>query len=586
MKRLFLAPFIIAVLALVLAACGGADEPVAPQIIEKEVVVEKEVIKEVVVEKIVEKEVIQTVVVERIIIATPVEERVSSIAKPVTTGGQLGEGVFGGTLKAVAQASIKSLDADFSNAYVAQVVGVHYIEHLFAWDEGYNIHPQMVDSWDITNGGKTYTFVLRDQQTFSNGDPVTSADVIPSLERWMERHVPGQVLKPFLTSNGLEIVDSRTFRINLNSSFGEVLNSLARERRSGYIWPERIAKLPINEDVGEDNYIGSGPYKVKEWDFGNKVVMERHEGYVPRSEPGSFFAGGQIPYLDEIVWLEIPDEETKIAGLKTGEWHVVDGSSLDQFGDLTRHPDIDVAKYQPGHLSNLFMNHAKAPTDNKLLRQAMLAAIDSEALMSGLGEKELWNLCPAIYFCGTPLESRAAEDLYNQNNPERAKQLLAQSGYNNEPVVLLFPTDYATITPLGLVYKSQMESIGINIDAPTMDWATLVTLIRTPDWNTFTTWCIHSNNADPLVSCLTNTEAGGGLSHWNAPHVDDLKAKYAASLDTAEKLSIVDQLQTIFYDEVPTINVGTFFSIHPYRKEVKGFRISGLHKYANAWLEE
>ncbi len=206
--------------------------------------------------------------------------------------------------------------------------------------------------------------------------------------------------------------------------------------------------------------------------------------------------------------------------------------------------------------------------------------------MSGLGGKELWNLCPAIYFCGTPLESNAAAHLYNQNNPERAKQLLAQSGYNNEPVLLMFPTDYATITPLGPVYKAQMESVGINVDSPAMDWATLVSKITTPDWNTLTTWCIHSNNADPLTSCLTTTLEAGGVTKWDAPHVDDLIARYAASLDTAEKLSIVGQIQEAFYDEVPSINVGTFFSIHPYRKEVKGFRVSGMHNYHNAWLEE
>ena len=57
-------------------------------------------------------------------------------------------------------------------------------------------------------------------------------------------------------------------------------------------------------------------------------------------------------------------------------------------------------------------------------------------------------------------------------------------------------------------------------------------------------------------------------------------------LDFSKRWSIVDELQTIFYDEVPSINVGTFFSIHPYRKEMKGFRVSGLHKYANAWLEQ
>ena len=112
----------------------------------------------------------------------------------------------------------------------------------------------------------------------------------------------------------------------------------------GVVYPKEITELDATKDVGVENYIGTGPYKLKKWDVGHKVVLERFEDYIPRSEPGSFLAGAQISYFDEIELLEIPAEETKIAGLKTGEWDVVDDPDVPtvhfgQFFGIVPHSD-------------------------------------------------------------------------------------------------------------------------------------------------------------------------------------------------------------------------------------------------------
>ena len=170
--------------------------------------------------------------------------------------------------------------------------------------------------------------------------------------------------------------------------------------------------------------------------------MGECDSYNSRSEPGSFFAGGKKAYLDRIEWLEIPDEETKIAGIETGEWDIVDYAGLDFFQRLDSNPDIGVMISTPGNQSSITMQSNVFPTDNKLVRQAIGAAINAEDHMASLGDPALWMLCPAVFFCGTPLESDVSAEFYNENNPERAKELLAQAGYNGEPIVIMNPTDY------------------------------------------------------------------------------------------------------------------------------------------------
>ena len=83
------------------------------------------------------------------------------------------------------------------------------------------------------------------------------------------------------------------------------------------MWPKEIAALTPNEDVGEANIVGSGPYQLDSWDPGFRVIHIRNPSYVPRNEPHSNFAGAQIPYVDRLIVLEVPDNETKVAGPKT-----------------------------------------------------------------------------------------------------------------------------------------------------------------------------------------------------------------------------------------------------------------------------
>ena len=527
-----------------------------------------------------EVKVVETVLVEKEVVV----EVIATVA-PLSKGIQIEQGKYGGTLRVTAQASIKTLDPEYTGAYVTAGIGIHIWERLFAWDDDFVAQPQQVDTWSVSSDGTVFTFNIRDGLVFHNGDPVTVDDIIPSVERAIGRHPPmrnlGKVLKGFAK------VDADTFTMELTEPYGEVLASLGRIRRSGSILPAKIAAMPATEDVGEDNIIGSGPYKLASWRQGDRVTLERHELFNPRSDPPSNLAGAQLAYLDSIVWIQIPDEEVKIAGLKTGEWEVVDSAALDFFGDMNANPDIDVATYSPGHLSGMWWNHKTAPANDKKFRQAVQAAIDAEAFMTSLGPSDLWLLCPALFFCGTPWESTARADLYNVNNMELARKLLAESDYDGEPVFHLNPTDYATLTPMGPVWKRMLEDIGINVEMPAMDWATAVsTRLNDPTWNSLTMWCVHSNNMDPLTNCYQTV---GGLGGYENPTLAELQLKWAKSSDLVEKKGIVDKIQALFYEEAINPILGSFFSINPYSKDLKNFApqgVKGMAYFLNTWLEE
>ena len=572
----------IAILAtiLVLGACQGDAEP---QVVEKVV----EVVKEVPVEKVVVKEVEKVVVkeVEKVV----EKEVVKEVEAKLSPAMALEAARYGGDLKVVSQSSIKTLDCDFTSAYVCGAVHLHYQEGLLAYDNDFNPRPQLIEDWSVSGDGLTYTFTLREGPTFhGRGDhesrPITSDDSIASFGRWMKRHSAGKSLSRVLADNGFNKVDNRVFEINLKQPYGALVSHLGMLRGRNIQWPAEIAALEPTEDVGVDNYIGTGPYELEDWEVGNKVILKRYEDYVPRSDPPSNFAGAQVPYVDRIIWLEIPSEETKIAGLKTGEWDIVDGASLDFFPDMNAHPDIDVALDKPGKASQLGINHSKWPTSEKKFRQGVQYALNSAEFMAALGPEELWTLCATAFHCGTPLESHEGDDRYNQNNLELAKQLIQESGYNGEPIIHMNPNDYGTITPLGPVFKKQMEAIGVNVELPGMDWATLISRIGDLDyWHFHSTWGGFYGIHDPITDGSVNGSSRTGFLN---ERMVELSEEYAAAMDPKEKTKIVSEIEDIWWDEVPSLLIGQFFLTTPYRKWVKNFTvIKGMQNYNNVWIE-
>jgi peptide/nickel transport system substrate-binding protein len=495
---------------------------------------------------------------------------------------------FGGNLKVVAQSSIKSIDCDYSTAYVCGAVHLHFQEGLGALDDNFDPQPQLLDSWDISGDGLTYTMTLREGPTFHNdGLPITTDDAIASIKRWIINRPGGKALSAFLAGgpDGLAKVNDSTFTMTMSEPYGPNITHLSLLRGRAIMWPKEIADLDPKVDVGSGNYIGTGPYFVVKHEAGNKVLLERYEAYVPRSEPHSNFAGAQISYVDTIEWLEVPAEETKVAGLLTGEWDIIDGLSLDFYEDMLENPDINVALDKPGKKSAISLNHSLAPMDTREFRMALLRGIDPEAFMRSLGPQSLWTLCATLFHCGTPLESHAGDAYYNNQDLAESKKLLKESGYAGEPILLMNPSDYGTITPLGPVFKAQMEEIGVVVEMPGMDWSTLVSHIGELDyWHAHTTWHGFYGVHDPINEGWIRAERAYFDKN---PKAEDLANRWVRSLDPKERMDLIDQLELEFWQDVGWLGLGQFFLTTPYRGWVKGlYEIKGMQNYHNIWLEK
>ena len=491
---------------------------------------------------------------------------------------------FGGTLRVVSQASIPSLDVAFSGAYVTTAVSSHIYETLFGWDNNIQDQPVMVDSWESSDDSLSWTFNLRDGMVFHDGAPVTADDVRSTYERWLPSWCSlASLMREFQGDDSFVVNDDLSFTINLTEPTGSVVMSVAKPYCSPRIMPSRIDD-GVEATTAVEEWVGSGPYQFVRWAQGDRVILERFDGYQSRTDPASLYTGEVKAYIDEIVWLEIPDEETKLAGLETGEWDVVDGAGLDFYARVSDNADLTVPLYKPGHRTNLLIP-ANAPFDETNTRLAFQTGIDVANVMASLGPSELWTLCPAIFFCGTRWETDAgADEFYNLNDKAAARTMLADSGYDGETLVLLNPTDYSTITPTGFVVKSEMEALGFNVEMPGLDWATVVTRFGNPEsFAVATSWDVHWNSTSPLE----HEAIGSNFPVFPppVPRLHELRKQFAQAITEPDKLRLVDELQVEFYRNVPALYLGVFYSIYPATSALKNFEVKAFPYYANSWLE-
>ena len=304
----------------------------------------------------------------------------------------------GTTLRLIAQADLRVLDPIWTTAVITRNYGYMVYDTLFALDSHFKPHPQMVDRWTVSADQLTYTFTLRPGLKFDDGQPVTSADCIASLERWSKRDALGQTVASVVAE--YRKIDDTSFSIVLKKPFPLLLAALAKpDSNVPFIMPQSVAETSANQQI--KSTIGSGPFKFvnSEWQPGHRVVFVKNPEYVPRKEPASWASGGKIVNVDRVEWLYIPDQTTALAAFTAGEADWWENPPPDFYRLLDRDPNVTLIQGSPFGVGGLLrFNQLQPPFDNPQMRQALLYAVDQADYMSAVaGDRKYWSTCYSFY---------------------------------------------------------------------------------------------------------------------------------------------------------------------------------------------
>ncbi len=478
----------------------------------------------------------------------------------------------------VPHANLTVLDPIWTTAYVTRNHAYMIYDTLFSEDAKGAIKPQMVDSYQVSKDELTWTFKLRAGLEFHDGKPVTSTDVVASLKRWASRDAMGGILTTFITS--YETPDEKTFKIVLNQPCGIMLDSLGKASSNvPFIMPARIAATPGTEQIKE--HIGSGPFMFKADEFkpGSLVVYTRNPKYKSRTEAPSAVAGGRPVNFDRVEWVIIRDPQTQFNALKAGEVDMVEQPSFEQYETLKKTEGIKVEDFSPAGLQFIMrFNHLHAPFNNPKIRQAALVAMgQKDYINTQVGVPELGRLCRSMYPCGTAYGDEDTGYFTGVANPVKAKQMLQEAGYDGTPVLLMRPTDLASIAKLPLVAKQQLEAAGFKVDFQQMDWATLLARRAKKDapanggWSAFLTAWTAGDISNPLTIQMFNAKGQNGWFGWqDEPRLEYLKNRFARTVDPKEKKKIASEIQRVAFETATHAPLGQYQSPTAMRSNISG----------------
>ncbi len=482
------------------------------------------------------------------------------------------------TLRYVPNSDVKILDPTFTTAYVTRNFGYMVYDMPFGVDAKGVPKPQMVDKYSTSKDGKLWTFTLRAGQKFSDGTPVTAADAVASLQRWTSKDSIGRAMTA-VSGAEWKTVDTLTFTLALKEPFPMVLEGMSKP--SGFppvIMPERMAKLPTTAPLTE--VMGSGPFIFKrdEWVPGNKVVFVKNPNYLPRSDPPSGLAGSKKTTFDRVEWIYIPDANSSIAALKKGEVDYIDGVPPDYITPLRTDPNVKLTA--AGSWQGwMIMNQAHPPFNNPKVRQALLKAVNQERFTAAMGYPLDMRVtyCATFFLCGGPNDTAAGAEPYRTPDVAKAKQMLAESGYKGEKVVLLVPTDITYLNGEALMAAQTMKSIGMNVDMQTSDWASIGARRAKKDapeaggWNMYVTVAGGFDVDSPITNAYLSASCGNSLPGWPCDKpLDELRLAWLKEANPAKRKAALDAFQARAYEAVPYINAGQYSPAVATRKEIKG----------------
>lgn len=454
----------------------------------------------------------------------------------------------------------ETLDPMMSTKDVVSIVTQHFVETLYTFDESWAVAPLLAaDLPTISDDGLTYSIDLREGITFHDGSSMDSADVVASLNRWLEVATRGRGVAEQVA--GVTATSDYSIEIQMNEAYSPLLSLLAFSNSAAVVYPEEALAETMTDIVG------TGPYQIIEHVPDQYLQLGRFDGYVSRDEPSSGAAGARAQTADEIRFVPVPDANTRVEGLLSGQFDFADGLPAESLARIEASDVADPLLLRPFGWPIFAINHKDGLLTDLPVRQALQAALPiDDMLFAAFGDDNFFVVDGPLYPEGWSWRTDAGADLYNQNNQERAGGLLEEAGYDGTPLRILTSRQYEFHFKMAEVAAAALEQAGFAVQMDVVDWATLGQRRNDP-----ALWDIYITHSPFLPEpALTSMYASTSRLGWEDEEKDAILAQFTTETDPALRQALFADLQRRVYEDVGFIKIGGFNALMGHRAGLTG----------------
>ena len=452
----------------------------------------------------------------------------------------------------------KSLDPHAVTAVNDFRILVNIYDGLVRYADGtLEPEPALATDWEISEDGTVYTFNLREGVTFHDGTPFNAEAVVFNFDRMLDEDHPYHDTGPFPLSfffssvDTVEAVDDTTVRFTLSEPYAPFLSNLA--------YPTGLIVSPAavrehGQDFGR-NPSGTGAFRFAEWEPNQRVVVEKNPEYWDGAAP-----------LDAVLFRPITDANTRIAEMRSGGLDVMVEVPPDALAQFREDDGFTVYEQAGPHLWFLILNTREAPFDDKLVRQAANYAVDKQAIteniLQGTAEVAAGPTPPAFAWAHN-------EDLQPYpHDPERARQLLEEAGYDGETVTFYVTEGGSGMldpVAMGTAIQADLEEVGMDVEIETYEWNTFLGEVNPglegkADMAEMA-WMTNDPDTLPyltLRSAAMPDQGGFNSGYYANEEVDRLLEEARAATDQSRRAELYKEMQEIVQEDAPWVFVANW----------------------------
>jgi len=468
-------------------------------------------------------------------------------------------------------ADIRSIDPGINRDANTDAVVLHMVEGLVGFRDDASVGPLLAETIDVSEDGRTYAFTLRDGVSFHNGEPLTAQDVLSSWERYTDpdngwRCLPDVNGEGLSHVTGVEAPDDKTVVFTLEEPNALFLNTLARTDCGG-------TGIYHSDSVDEDGNwvepIGTGPFKFESWNTGQSIELSRFDDYAALEGERTGYVGDKTPLVDAVRFLIIPDDAAARTALLSGDVDIIPDVANADVEDFEANGDIEVDQV-PGMGLSAYLFQTRDPLFSDVrVRQALAHSLDLAQIATVVSEGTA-STSQSVVPSPSPYYGDAQAEPIGRDL-DHARELLAEAGYNGEPIQWLTTEHYPELFDMAVLAQAMSAEAGINLQIEVLDWATLLDRYNSGDYTAMS--FTYSARLDPTLSfdMMSGNKDDQPRKVWDNPEALDLIAQSTLTTDEGERQAIFDELEAMFRSDLPMLPVYSGTRISAARAGVDGY---------------
>ncbi|MFQ5850403.1 MAG: ABC transporter substrate-binding protein [Candidatus Binatia bacterium] len=479
----------------------------------------------------------------------------------------------GGTLIIALGSDPTTLNCGIESSQIVATVAAQMYSGLIHMDKESSPHPELAKSWNISADGLTYTFHLRDDVKWQDGEALTSADVKFSLEKLVGKY-NARARAAYRKIKSVEAPDRYTVIVRLKQPYSPLMKVLTAH--DGCIMPRHIYQgtdVLMNPHNMKDP-IGTGPFKFKEWVKGDHITLIRNKNYFKKGRP----------FLDRVIFKVIPNAASRAIAFETGEVDMIVGSisfPYQAVDRLRKLPNIRLVDLGTPSVIGPHFNYIDNPIlAKRKVRMAVAHAIDKKFIVDK-GFRGIGKVIDSIIPAGIPWA-------YNPNVPkypyniEKANRLLDEAGYPRKgsgmrfSLRLAFESGNVNSERPAEIIREQLKRVGIDIKLDRLERSVMLTKIfKKYDFDMW--WGPLTTKGHPALGVARLYISGNirprpftNFTRYRNPRVDKLFDLAVATPKREEMVKAYHKVQEIIMRDLPMVPVADRQSLNIIRDEFRG----------------